>query len=443
MKPSTEILRRNFAKNRLRQLGSHLKEYENRKRRFKPRGSGFNKFKINKKNETDSNDPASSIISNKTDRVKTLFIPDSFPKFDINKTKLDSDKTAKNGSGILTQLQSPITDSFETTNMGRNRVTILDSDKEYEIIQSAETQLPPKYSSSTTSRTLYGNEEMIIKNKSAKHSDELVDMVSNSNESDGFTSLGAATQANQDGDNLVKLGVSIEEVESASKVVIDIDSDNIASNDVTMKDTTADDMDEHSQQLYRFQYKLLPSGYIHDHGVSQSEVDNGQYKYRLLNDLEDVNDQYRSKLINVHDDNDHQSSLISVNAYSPDDGLFHPENAPTYEQFLDDDEVLLKFNNQFGVRTSSEEDISIINDIVEPRDGSFEIFSSEQKDNSLSALPIATVQNKTPPPRPNHPPPKFVKNYQVSIPDDYPLNVSGIKSNPILFEDSPEIIDQR
>ena len=281
MKPSTEILRRNFAKNRLRQLGSHLKEYENRKRSFKPRGSGFNKFKINKKNETDSNDPASSIISNKTDRVKTLFIPDSFPKFDINKTKLDSDKTAKNGSGILTQLQSPITDSFETTNMGRNRVTILDSDKEYEIIQSAETQLPPKYSSSTTSRTLYGNEEMIIKNKSAKHSDQLVDMVSNSNESDGFTSLGAATQANQDGDNLVKLGVSIEEVESASKVVIDIDSDNIASNDVTMKDTTADDMDEHSQQLYRFQYKLLPSGYIHDHGVSQSEVDSDQYKYRL------------------------------------------------------------------------------------------------------------------------------------------------------------------
>ena len=84
-------------KNRLRQAGSHLKGHEKRKRRFKPQR--FKSAKINH-NSTAKTNSVTDVVSDQ--KVPTsLFIPDSFPKFDINKTKIgEIDKLAANQSKV-------------------------------------------------------------------------------------------------------------------------------------------------------------------------------------------------------------------------------------------------------------------------------------------------------------------------------------------------------
>lgn len=97
MKPSTEIFKKDVEKKRLRQASSHLKEHEKRKRRFKPQR--FKSAKINH-NSTAKTNSVTDVVSDQ--KVPTsLFIPDSFPKFDINKTKIgEIDKLAANQSKV-------------------------------------------------------------------------------------------------------------------------------------------------------------------------------------------------------------------------------------------------------------------------------------------------------------------------------------------------------
>ena len=132
------------------------------------------------------------------------------------------------------------------------------------------------------------------------------------------------------------------------------------------------------------------------------------------------------------------------------DGLYHPENAPTYEQFLDDETVLLQFNNNYGVKTDSLENTSDDTDTGEehvidlrpsPRHDSIAIYYSEEDNNNF--IDDSKENPPLPPPRPKNPPPKFfqkVSSLPVSVPADYPSHVGLKTSSP---EKSLKTEDQR
>ena len=127
-------------------------------------------------------------------------------------------------------------------------------------------------------------------------------------------------------------------------------------------------------------------------------------------------------------DNEHMSSLISVHTHSPD-GLYHPENAPTFQQYFEKDDVLIEFGGKSISNPSKYEEDSNLNLVA--RQESMEIIDSN--DNELESDRNKTESkeiNPLPPPRPSHPPPKYfqkVRKFPVPVPDDYPINMTSDK----------------
>ena len=403
MKPSTEILKRarerDLLKNRIRHKSPHLKEFQHRKRRFKPQNPRFR----NPPRTSSTPPPQQPEQPGLPDNL----IPDSFPKFDIKKSRVSS--------GEATQVQSPLgqeQDSFETTNMGRNRVVLLQEPEAEEAPVSFETELPPLYLASTTSRSL-GEDEGGFVLRSSEESHTLapsLELQSGAGELDSsqhelepsLNDLEVQGQAyslpTEDSNSVIKLGVSIEEVESAARGVAGIGSGPAAAAaaaaGVTEVKAAADTGE--GAALYRFEYKLLGPG---DAGDSAG-----------------------------------QGSLLSLHTQSPD-GLFHPEQQPTMEQLLDGDEVLNQFKHQFGSREIVEEVED--NELPSARQDSIEIFyiEDEMEDkmeakvkDKMEAKVEAKAEAKvtpSPPPRPRHPPPHL---FPVAVPADYPADMSPITS---------------
>ena len=127
-------------------------------------------------------------------------------------------------------------------------------------------------------------------------------------------------------------------------------------------------------------------------------------------------------------DNEHMSSLISVHTHSPD-GLYHPENAPTFQQYFEKDDVLIEFGGKSISNPSKYEEDSNLNLVA--RQESMEIIDSN--DNELESDRNKTESkeiNPLPPPRPSHPPPKYfqkVRKFPVPVPNDYPINMTSGK----------------
>ena len=395
MKPSTEILKRarerDLLKNRIRHKSPHLKEFQHRKRRFKPQNPRFR----NPPRTASTPPPQQPEQPGLPDNL----IPDSFPKFDIKKSRVSS--------GEATQVQSPLgqeQDSFETTNMGRNRVVLLQEPEAEEAPVSFETELPPLYLASTTSRSL-GEDEGGFVLRSSEESHTLapsLELQSGAGELDSSQhelepSLNdlevqgrAYSLPTEDSNSVIKLGVSIEEVESAARGVAGIGSGPAAAAaaaaGVTEVKAAADTGE--GAALYRFEYKLLGPGEAGDSAG--------------------------------------QGSLLSLHTQSPD-GLFHPEQQPTMEQLLDGDEVLNQFKHQFGSREIVE-DVED-NELPSARQDSIEIFYIEDEvEDKMEAKAEAKAEAKvtpSPPPRPRHPPPHL---FPVAVPADYPADMSPITS---------------
>ena len=235
MKPSTEILKRDLAeKNRLRQKGSRFKEYQNRKRRFKPQNPRFNKSKNSDKSENIVTTP----FPNKN-LLPDKLIPESFPKFDIIKTDVDTGIKINNSSDLpLSPLQSPL-QHFETTNMERNRVVLLDSQEE-----SVDKELPPKFLLSTTSSSLSSDEKDFISQPMPTWTKAGFDQNELLKSDFGSYDKKEENKINSVDKPVIKLGVSIEEVESATDI-------NKVMNDDTQENKVTDSNDMADQSLYR------------------------------------------------------------------------------------------------------------------------------------------------------------------------------------------------
>ena len=138
-----------------------------------------------------------------------------------------------------TQVQSPLgrdQDSFETTNMGRNRVVLLQEPEAEEAPVSFETELPPLYLASTTSRSLGEDEGGFVLRSSEEGHTLAPALELQSGELDSshhelepsLNDLELQGQAHslptEDSNSVIKLGVSIEEVESAARGVAGIGS---------------------------------------------------------------------------------------------------------------------------------------------------------------------------------------------------------------------------
>ena len=86
MKPSTEILKRarerDLLKNRIRHKSPHLKEFQHRKRRFKPQNPRF------RNPPRTASTPPPELPEQPG--VPDNLIPDSFPKFDTRKSRVSS-----------------------------------------------------------------------------------------------------------------------------------------------------------------------------------------------------------------------------------------------------------------------------------------------------------------------------------------------------------------
>ena len=318
-----------------------------------------------------------------------------------------------------TQVQSPLgrdQDSFETTNMGRNRVVLLQEPEPEpeEAPVSFETELPPLYLASTTSRSL-GEDEggFVLRSSEESHtlapSPELQSGELDSRQHELEPSLNdlelqgpAHSLPTEDSNSVIKLGVSIEEVESAARGVAGIGSGPAAAAaaaGVTEVKAAADTGE--GAALYRFEYKLLGPGEAGDSAG--------------------------------------QGSLLSLHTQSPD-GLFHPEQQPTMEQLLHGDtEVLNQFKHQFGSREIVEEVED--NQLPSARQDSIEIFYIEDEvEDKMETKVEAKVKTRleakaeakakakvtpSPPPRPRHPPPHL---FPVAVPADYPADMSPITS---------------
>ena len=394
MKPSTEILKRarerDLLKNRIRHKSPHLKEFQHRKRRFKPQNPRFR----NPPRTASTPPPQQPEQPGLPDNL----IPDSFPKFDIKKSRVSS--------GEATQVQSPLgqdQDSFETTNMGRNRIVLLQEPEAEEAPVSFETELPPLYLASTTSRSL-GEDEGGFVLRSSEESHTLapsLELQSGAGELDSSQhelepSLNdlevqgrAYSLPTEDSNSVIKLGVSIEEVESAARGVAGIGSGPAAAAAAGVTEVKAAADTGEGAALYRFEYKLLGPGEAGDSAG--------------------------------------QGSLLSLHTQSPD-GLFHPEQQPTMEQLLEGDEVLNQFKHQFGSREIVEEVEG--NQLPSARQDSIEIFYIEDEmEDKMEAKAEAKAEAKvtpSPPPRPRHPPPHL---FPVAVPADYPADMSPITSS--------------
>ena len=235
MKPSTEILKRELAeKNRIRQKGSRFKEYQNRKRRFRPQNPRFNKFKSPLKGE---NLVTSS--SSEKNLIPDSLIPKSFPKFHKIRTNVDTDTGIKK-----TNSSDSLNENFETTNMERNRVVLINSKEDtHKGEESVEKELPPKYLLSTTSRTLSSDEKDFIPKPTQKKTGYAQNELLNSDLA-SYEIKKEEDETNLSEKPFVKLGVSIEEVESATDI-------SKVMNDDTEEIKVNNDNDMADQALYR------------------------------------------------------------------------------------------------------------------------------------------------------------------------------------------------
>ena len=356
MKPATEILKKNYSRVVDPDQKPRLVQNNRRKRRFKPR-------------------KPSSALDWKSSKNKTKDflekVPERFSNVLMTRAKVEEHSELQDpDNDIQIQLQSPVaTDTFdETTNMEKNRVVLLQTDNSTVVSLEVETQ--PKYSMSTTSRT-FSEENMKI-------SEDRPNLGSDSNEAtERKSSEVAAGQKERERSSqrksdqpepggVVNVGLSIEEVErTAGAASSDLEQ-------ISMKDTA-------DPALYRFEYRVL----------ADSDV--------AYDDLDEVGD----------------NSFMSLNTISPD-GLFHPENAPTYEQLLKvEDDVLLQFDEKFGRRKENPNKYQ---------------DNSRSQENTLESEPRLedTSDRETVKPKLKEsggvPFTKFrtVENYPVPVPRDYP-----------------------
>ena len=236
MKPSTEILKRELAeKNRIRQKGSRFKEYQNRKRRFKPQNPRFIKSKSPLKGEN----LVTSSLSEKN-LIPDSLIPKSFPKFDKIRTNVDTDTGIKK-----TNSSDSLNENFETTNMERNRVVLINSKLDtYKSEESVEKELAPKYLLSTTSRTLSSDEKDFISKPSQKRTESAQNILLMDSDIASFEIKKEEDETNSNEKPFVRLGVSIEEVENTT-------DDSKVRNDDTEETKVNNDNDMADQALYR------------------------------------------------------------------------------------------------------------------------------------------------------------------------------------------------
>lgn len=340
MKPSTEIFKQEFEKKKARPTSSYFSDFKNKRRRFKPKLSKLKQFNLVEKNQDE-------ILLKTNHSNKSYPTMKSFQMLEMPKSEI----LLNNKTSVLTQLQSPISDSFETTNMERNRVVLLHS-KENEVgLISSETEVGPKYAHSTTTRTLSGSEDNFI-----------LKQVASLTESGLLNSSKESMTGNRKNDDVIEERKSEEESGAGQRKLNNI------------VEVTKDIADANNDTVYRFEYKILS-----DNSSNENNVD----------------------------DMDNDSSP-NLNTYSPvynEDGLFHPENAPTYEQ-------VLNFNS---VKLNS---LEILNDI--------DLIDSIGVSYSGEEIPKERDIH-LPPPRPSHPPPKFfqqIDNFPVPVPQDYPINVA-------------------
>ena len=147
--------------------------------------------------------------------------------------------------------------------MERNRIVLLhsgekDHDSELGNPVSFETEVPPKYLSSTTSRTLESQEKTFkLKPAQKENFDSSFEKSTSFEGIKNSSSIAELPKSSEILNNFVKLGVSIEEVESA--VRDGVESANDDNDDVNVKDTVTGADDTVDQALYRFEYKLLSS----------------------------------------------------------------------------------------------------------------------------------------------------------------------------------------
>lgn len=121
------------------------------------------------------------------------------------------------------------------------------------------------------------------------------------------------------------------------------------------------------------------------------------------------------------EDNVHLSSLISVHTHSPD-GLYHPENAPTFQQYFEKDDVLIQFGGKtISEPTKEKKDVNLNPAATSIDDNEVDKFNKTDSNEKINPMP---------PPRPSHPPPEYfqkLRKFPVPVPDDYPVNMTSDK----------------
>ena len=372
MKPATEILKNTVGRIRHFEPEQKVRRTENnrRKRRFKPK-------KPVRQPVPDINEIKDFKTENKT-RESHEKVPERFSNVLMTRAKVEEHVDTEHADTEhdlpterqTQQTKSPVSDNFETTNMERNRVVLFNSNENTnnDTVVSLEVETEPRYLLSTTSRTFseVSMENMRISENIGNHS-------SDSNEATERNSPDMAGHDVHVGDrkmdHVINVGLSIEEVERAAERK-SVDDDGV-------KDTA-------DPALYRFEYRVLADGDV------------------AGDDLAGLGD----------------NSFMSLNTVSlSPDGLYHPENAPTYEQLLTvDDDVLLQFEKQFGIRNEN-----FNNHQEKPR--SQEIVEKSHENEAESAEKVKRkIKDVDDFPKSQYPTGKFrsVENYPVPVPRDYP-----------------------
>ena len=372
MKPATEILKNSFS--RIRELDPEEKirmiQNNRRKRRFKPK-KPVRLPEVNEIKDFKTRNKTSESVEK---------VPGRFSNVLMTRAKVEEHDQNTDTS----QLKSPISDTFETTNMERNRVVLFkssDNNNANNATLSLEVESEPKYSLSTTSRTF---SEVSMENM--KLSEDAGNQSKDSNEAGEVKAEDRAGQGrgpanNGEMNHVINVGLSIEEVErAAERKSVDNNS---------MKDMA-------DPALYRFEYRVL------------SDTDVGG------DDLDEFRD----------------NSFMSLNTLSPD-GLYHPENAPTYEQLLEvDDDVLLQFDEKFGIRNEN-----FLNHPETQRSQEIVEKSSDSEAESMEKVSRKTQEgDREVVGQVQYPLGQFrnVENYPVPVPRDYP----GDFTNNLLSQSS-------
>ena len=128
------------------------------------------------------------------------------------------------------------------------------------------------------------------------------------------------------------------------------------------------------------------------------------------------------------EDNEHLSSLISVHTHSPD-GLYHPENAPTFQQYFEKDDVLIQFGGKAKSEPTKEKKNVNLNPAA-PQDSVEVTYIEDNEVDKFNKTEPNEIINPMPPPRPSHPPPKYfqkLRKFPVPVPGDYPINMTSDK----------------